>query len=150
MKNLVITLLSVFLLFSCSEHKKRGETLSLDRDDSVVVNKNYEQLIDSKQKAQKDTVYHRSEAYRYSQETYHRAIAEKTRGMSHAARLIYQYGVAIDALYEAQQKARHHPSSQQERKVQMLGIEAMQLYNQIKTIHLTRPEQQRFKELNKK
>lgn len=150
MKKLVIIILSVFLLFSCSDHKKRGETLSLDRDDSVVVNKNYDSIIDSKEKARNDTAYHHSEAYRYSQETYHRAIAEKTRGLSHAAQLIYQYGVAIDALYAAQQEEKLNFSPQLEKKVQMLGTEAMQLYTQIKTIHLTKPEQQRFNELNKK
>lgn|SRR5574344_197001 len=150
MKQVILILLAVFLLFSCSEHRKRGETLSLDTADSIAVSSSYDSIIDNQKKAREDSSYFHSETYRYAQENYHRRIADKTKDMSHAAQLIYEYGVAVDALFQAEKDVKQRPTTESEQRVQMLGNNAMQLYDQIKTMQLSKPEQCRFDELNKK
>jgi hypothetical protein len=150
MKQVIFILLSVFLLFSCSEHRKRGETLSLDTADSLAVGNSYDSIVDSQQKAKQDSSYFHSETYRYVQENYHRGVAEKTKGMSHAAQLLYEYGVAVNALFQAEKNTKQNPTPQSEQRIQMLGDNAMRLYEKIKTMHLSKPEQHRFEELNKK
>lgn len=150
MKQFFFIILSVFLLFSCSGHKRGGETLSLDVADSVAVGNDYDSIMKVQQRAEEDSAYFHSETYRYAQETYHRGIARKTVGMTHAAQLLYEYGVAVDALFRAEKNAKQKPSVSLEQRIQMLGEHAMQLYNQIKTMHLTTEEQHRFDALNKK
>ena len=67
---------------SCTGNKKQGGANT--PADTVVTKENFDSIVTSQTRADTDTVYKNSEAYRYAQENYHRRIAEQTKGMTHA------------------------------------------------------------------
>jgi hypothetical protein len=134
----IALLLSTSLFVACQDHKQGSSTV--DSEDSIQMQTNYDSIVDSHERAHNDTAYHHSEEYRYAQENYHRNIAEKTAGMSHTSQVLYEYELAINALINAK--------SAEVKQYQ--GVEVIRLYDQLKKMDMTPEEKQRFNQINKK
>lgn len=120
--------------------------------DSVAVSQTYDSIIYARERAEEDSVYRKSEAYRYAQETYHRRMAEQTAGMSHVDQLLYAYEVAVHAVNRAGRYAASYPEEMKDRRMQNLmrfrGEEALRLHDQLTVMKLSAEQRKRFEALN--
>lgn len=153
MHKLLIIVLSVFVLISCKDKQPNKNQGRISGDDSIEVSKNYDSIIQAEQKAKNDSAYRKSETYRYAMENYHRAIAEKTKGMTHVQQVLCEYEAAINNLYETGKFTAAHPDKMNKKMQDIMrerGEKVMELYEQLNKFHMSPAEKKRFDELNKK
>ena len=155
----IILFIVLVLLAGCTNKRTNSSKSSSpkpieNKRDSTVVQKNYDKIIETEEKAKYDLAYKHSEDYRYAMETYHRRIAEKTSNLNHVEQLLYEYEIAINSLYEIEKETKKHPELLKKQEIQQKlsdrGEKALKLHDELNTYHMTQAEQKRFAELNKK
>ncbi|MDD5862046.1 MAG: hypothetical protein PUD15_05725 [Prevotella sp.] len=153
MRKYFIILIAALLAVGCSETQK-PQGGRLPEKDSIAVNTNYDSIVAAKARAELDTNYRKSETYRYAEESYHRKIAEETRGMSHIDQLLYEYEIAVTSLNRMGRQQTAHPEAMANGTAQKLmsvyGRQAVELHDELATMKLSADQQRRFEQLNNK